>query len=145
MNQQPVIFNRKTSSVGKRNEEVSRRPGRMVVCLGNLPHVAVIERYFQERGWKVQLAGSADEARLLIRQSDATVALLAEDAPDESGWITCWKVLSDQPATQVCVIGTKPADEGSRFADFVGAAAYISAAEPASGIAQILKELQDAA
>jgi len=133
MNQQPVISTRKTSPGGK-------KPGRMVVCLGALPNAPVIERYFQERGWKVQAAMSGTEARLLVRQSIEPVVLLAEETSEESGWLTCWKVLSDRPDSQVCVIGPRPAEEGARLAQLVKAAAYIPQSESAAGIALVLKE-----
>lgn len=140
MNQQPVITTRKPSPGGKRSDETSCRAGRMVVCLGNLPQGAVIERYFQERGWEVLAARSGEEARLLVRKCSNPVVLLTEYAADESGWVTCWKVLSDRPTLQVCVIGPRPAEEGARLAEFVKAAAYISEIESAAGIARILRE-----
>jgi ActR/RegA family two-component response regulator len=140
MNQQPVITTRKPSPSGKRTDEASGRPGRMVVCLGDLPHAAVIERYFQERGWKVEAAKSGAEVRLLVRKCPAPLVLLSERSNEESGWVTCWKVLSDRPKTRVCVIGPRPAAEGARFAEFVKAAAYIPQTESTAGIARYLKE-----
>ena len=141
MNQHPVITPRKPlPSAGKRSEESARRPsGRMVLCLGGLPNAAVIERYFQERGWKVFVSDSAIEARSLSRASNASVAVLAEEVPgDESGWLTSWKLLHDHPKTQVIVVGTRPAEQGGRFAEFVGAKAYVPATESAAGIGRAL-------
>ena len=140
MNQQPVITNRKPAPGGIRADETSCRPGRMVLCLGSLPHAAVIERYFQERGWRVLAANSGAEVRLLIRKYSETVVLLTEESAEESGWVTCWKVLSDRPKTQVCVIGPAPCGRRARLAELVKATAYIPETESAAGIAQILKE-----
>jgi hypothetical protein len=114
----------------------------MVVCLGTLPGAPVIERYFQERGWKVMAANSGAEARQLARVCIEPVVLLAEETADESGWLTCWKVLSDRPNARVCVVGPRPAEEGARLAKLVKATAYIPQSESAVGIARALKETQ---
>jgi hypothetical protein len=142
MKQQPVISTRMPSPCGKRIEETARRPGRMVVCLGTMPNAPVIERYFQERGWKVQAAASGAQARQFVRECCEPVVLLAEESNEESGWLTCWKVLSDQPNARVCVIGPRPAEEGARLAKLVKAAAYIPESESAAEIALALRKTQ---
>jgi DNA-binding response OmpR family regulator len=114
----------------------------MIMCLGDLPQSAVIERYFQERGWKVVLAETGGDARRLVQQHGAGVALLAEEPPfEESGWLTCWKLLSEAPGTQVVVVGTSETEQGERQAEIVGAAAYVHADEPASSIFRTLQAI----
>jgi ActR/RegA family two-component response regulator len=120
---------------------VRRVAGRMVLALGGLPHAAVVERYFQERGWRVAPAGSGMEARALARKAPAsTVVLVEELAGDESGWLTAWKLLHERPDACVIVVGDGPEDVGRRRAEFIGATAYVSAANTAAGIAVALAE-----
>lgn len=143
MTHQPIYTARNPSPArGKRAEGTARRPsGRMVLCLGQLPQAAVIERYFQERGWKVLLAPSGYDARTMARKSGASVVVLAEESPaQESGWLTCWKLLSEMPNAQVIVVGSRSAEEGCRLAEFVGASAYVPATESALGIDYAMQE-----
>jgi CheY-like chemotaxis protein len=141
MNQQSILSPRKPRpQQGRRDEETARRlAGRMVLCLGDQSNSAVIERYFQERGWRVHLANSGLEARALVREMDASVALLAEEIPaDESGWLTCWKLLQEAPKTKVIVIGASHVERGATRAEFIGATAYLRATEPAASIYRTL-------
>ncbi len=141
MMKQPVIPHRKPGlQHGIRDEDTQRRrTGRMVMCLGDLPLSAVIQRYFQERGWKVHLAASGSEVRSLVRECGASVALLAEEPPmQESGWLTCWKLLNESPKTRVVVLGSSHAERGARWAAAIGAVAYLRASEPASAIFRTL-------
>jgi ActR/RegA family two-component response regulator len=141
MMKQPVITNRKPAHpLGIRDTDAQRRRmGRIVVCLGDLPLSAVIQRYFQERGWKVHLAESGCEARSLVRMHGAPVALLAEEPPQqESGWLTGWKLLNESPKTRVVVLGSSHAERGARWAHAIGAVAYLRASEPASAIYRAL-------
>ena len=143
MNQQPTMSPRKPSILyGKRIDDAPRRSaGRMILCLGNLPGMAVIERYFQERGWRIHLAGSGNEAREAAYALEATAAIVAEYAPnEESGWLTCWKLLSGKPKMNIVIVGDRDVDEGSRLADFVGASAYVPASQSAAGICRALAE-----
>ena len=134
---QPIVTDRRPSpTAGKRCEEIPRRSsGHMILCLGALPHAEFIERYFQERGWNVFVAQSASAARSLSRSSRAPVAVLAEEVPgDESGWLTTWKLLHDNPKAQVVVVGTGSPEKGFRLAELVGASAYVADADPAVAI-----------
>jgi ActR/RegA family two-component response regulator len=111
----------------------------MVMSLGDLPASAVIERYFQERGWRVHVAESSCEVRELVRKHGASAALLAEELPNqESGWLTCWKLLSEVPKTQIVVLGSSHAERGARWAKAVGAVGYLRANEPASAVYRAL-------
>ena len=44
----------------------------------------------------------------------ASVALLAEEIhAEESGWLTCWKLLQESPKTKVIVLSASHAERGS--------------------------------
>jgi ActR/RegA family two-component response regulator len=143
MSQQLVLTERKPMCALRMRgmEGVRRVAGRMVLALGGLPHAAVVERYFQERGWRVALAGSGQEARALARKAPAAVVVLVEETVgDESGWLIAWKLLHERPDACVIVVGNGPEDVGRRRAEFVGATAYVSVENTAAGIAVALAE-----
>ena len=143
MNQQPLLSPRKPSTLhGKRTPDAPRRvAGRTILCLGDLPGAAVIERFFQERGWRVQRASSGSEVRAIAYAHQASAAIITEYPPnDQSGWLTCWKLLGDRPMMNVVIVGDRDAAEGRRWADFVGASAYVPASESTAGICRALAE-----
>jgi hypothetical protein len=141
MNQQPVISARKPVVSPNRTDESTRGVrNRMVLCLANWPRGAVLERYFQERGWRVYVAESAEAARRFVRKNGPSVVLLADEpAVDESGWLTSWK-LRDKPGCKVVLVGNLPLEQGKRYAQLVGAADYLPSSETAVGMARLLQE-----
>lgn len=142
MNQQPVLSCRKPVSSVNRHEDSARSlRNRMVLCLGNWPRAAVLERYFQERGWKVHMADSADAARGFVRRHGPSVVLLSdENTEHESGWLTSWKLLRDKPGSKVILVGELPLEKGKRFGNMVGASDYLPSSESALGLAKMLQE-----
>lgn len=142
MTQQPVLCNRKSASSVSRHEDSARMlRNRMVLCLGNWPRAAVLERYFQERGWKVHMAETADDARGLVRSHGPSVVLLSdENTEHESGWLTSWKLLRDKPGSKVILVGELPIEKGKRFVKMVGASDYLPSSETAMGLAKMLQE-----
>ena len=143
MNQQPVISTRKpVGSHGRQEENARCARGRMILWLSAWARTPVLERYFQERGWKVHVAESADEARGLVRDHGPSVVILSDENNDhESGWLTAWKLLRDKPGSRVVLVGDLPTEQGKRFAKLVGACDYLPASETAVGIARLLHDL----
>ena len=142
MNQQPVISARKPASSLNRHDDSARCVrNRMVLCLGDWPRAAVLERYFQERGWKVHMAHSADSARHFVRKHGPSVVILAdENTEHESGWLTSWKLLREKPGSKVVLVGNLPIEKGKRYVKMVGAADYLPSSETAMGVARMLQE-----
>ncbi len=142
MKQQPVISARKPACSQNRHEDGARNVrNRMVLCLGQWPRAAVLERYYQERGWKVDMADSADAARKLVRKHGASVVILAdENTEHESVWLTSWKLLREKPGSKVFLVGNLPIEQGKRYVKMIGAADYLPSSETAIGIANMLKD-----
>lgn len=142
MNQHPVISARKPASSHSRFEDAARTlRNRMVLCLGKWPRAAILERYFQERGWKVHMAESADAARHFVRKHGPSVVLLADDnSESESGWLTSWKMLRDKPGSKVVLVGDLPVEKGKRYVKWIGATEYLPSSESAIGMANLLQE-----
>jgi hypothetical protein len=135
MNKQPVLTPRNHGCSANREDHPRRSANRVVLCLGNWQRTAVLERLFQERGWKVCVAGGGHEARAMVREHGAALAIFSADNPNsESGWLTCWKLLSEKPGTQTAIVGELPVEQGKRYASLVGAAEYLPASETAVAV-----------
>ncbi len=103
-----------------------RTRDRVVVGLNDSILATWIARRLRRLGWGVHLARSAEEARRLTREFSPQVVVVETRLPDETGWLTCEKILRDDPTTKVVLVASQPERNGQAFAEFVGAAALIS-------------------
>jgi CheY-like chemotaxis protein len=99
---------------------------RLVLALNDTVLAAWIARRLRRLGWGVHLARSAVEARRLTAEFSPQVVVLDTRLPDESGWLTCEKILRDDPTIKVILVASQREQHGRAFANFVGAAALIS-------------------
>ena len=77
---------------------------------------------FRRQGWDVYTAHGGPEVRRLARMLGPQLVVLQADLPDESGWLTCDKLLRELPHVRVILVNSGLSAEGCRFATFVGAA-----------------------
>ena len=98
---------------------------RVVVALNDTIFAAWIGRHLRRLGWGVHLVRSAAHARQLIAEFSPRVAVLDTHLPDESGWLTCEKMIRDDPTLKVVLVASQPERGGPAFAEFVGAAVLI--------------------
>jgi hypothetical protein len=82
-------------------------------------------RALRQLGWDVCSAATGAEVRRLVRKLRPAAVILSTYLADESGWLTCSKLMRQQGGLQVFLIEPKPTSEHCRFADFVGAAGLI--------------------
>ena len=105
-------------------EEPVARP-RLIVAHADAAYVAVVSRAFRRLGWEVHAATTGPEARRLARQLAPDVLVMAAELEGESGWLTCHKVLSEQPRVKVFLVGDRSRPANGEFASFVGAVALL--------------------
>jgi CheY-like chemotaxis protein len=105
-------------------EETVARP-RLIVAHADAAYVALVSRAFRRLGWDVHSAATGPEARRLARQLAPEVLVLAAELEGESGWLTCHKVLSEQPRVKVFLVGDNARPGNGEFAHFVGAVALL--------------------
>lgn len=96
---------------------------RLLLAYADSAQAASSCRYFRRLGWEVHLTNTGAEARRLTRLLSPTVVLLDVDLADESGWLTCAKLILEWPQQTVILLSdvVKPADV--EFARLTGAAA----------------------
>ena len=124
-----------------RRPENRPKPARIVLALGHAPRQRAFQELFQAHGWEVLVVSSANEARRWARKS-RTIATLLLDEPhdDESGWLTCRKLLLEKPNHRVVIVGTKFKPNAERFARFVGATAYLPPGASEFAVARAVME-----
>lgn len=85
-----------------------------------------LELHFKAAGWRVRSADTTDELREHAAGNGVAAVVLPVDAcREESGFLTCAKLIRSFPNVRVVMVG--PAcEENARFAKFVGATAYVT-------------------
>jgi ActR/RegA family two-component response regulator len=104
----------------------ARTRDRAVVGLNDTVFAAWIARRLRRLGWGVHLARSAAKVRQLTNEFSPQVVVLETRLADETGWLTCEKILRDDPTIKVVLVASQPEWNSQAFAEFVGAAALIS-------------------
>jgi DNA-binding response OmpR family regulator len=77
-------------------------------------------------GWRVHRVADCDALRELTCHMAPDVVVLPADGPDESGWLTCAKLMRAIPRLRVLVVG-EPTGEATQMARFIGAEAPVPA------------------
>jgi DNA-binding response OmpR family regulator len=108
-----------------RSEKPCRFHPRLVLAYADSAHAALSCRYFRRQGWEVHLASSGAEARRLAEALAPDVVVLDTDLREESGWLTCAKLVAQNRGPQVVLVSQELDGESVAFADFVGAAALV--------------------
>jgi CheY-like chemotaxis protein len=111
---------------------------RVVVALNDTIFAAWIGRHLRRLGWGVHLARSAAHARQLTAEFSPRVVVLDTQLFDESGWLTCEKMIRHDPTLKVVLVASEPEANGKAFAEFVGAGVLIGQEE---GVQAVVDEI----
>ncbi len=95
-------------------------------------YISRASQAFRACGWDVQTARTALEVRRLVRKLPPAAVVLAAQLREESGWLTCDKLVRQQPGLKVFLVEANPTAESYQFAEFVGAAGVLPEADDAS-------------
>jgi len=76
----------------------------LVLAYVDSAHAAHCGRYFRRLGWEVRLVASAGEARRLVADCNPRAVVLDTELPDESGWLTCAKIMQECPECRVFLL-----------------------------------------
>jgi len=98
----------------------------MVVAYADSAHAALSARHFRRLGWEVHLASSGPDARRMAHALAPKVVILDTQFPDESGWLTCAKMMLASGVQTVVLVSAAVTSEEIRLAETVGAAALVS-------------------
>jgi DNA-binding response OmpR family regulator len=105
-------------------------------------YAAQVVRAFRRHGWDVYPAQNGPEVRRLARMLDPQLVLLQADLPDESGWLTCDKLIGEFPTCKVVLVAAGVTPTRTAFAEFVGAADLVDRRD---GMAALLDQVREPA
>jgi DNA-binding response OmpR family regulator len=111
--------------------EAGRRRPHVIIAHSDAAYAAGVARAFRRHGWAVASTVSGPEARRLASALAADLVVLEADLPEESGWLTCAKLNVGVDRPPVILV---TADDGARaeeFAQFAGAARFVTCAQGA--------------
>jgi DNA-binding response OmpR family regulator len=106
----------------------------LVLAHANAGYAAQAARAFRRQGWDVYHTRSGPETRRLARMLNPSVVVLEADLPEESGWLTCDKLVREQPHRKVVLVGDDFSDECESFAAFIGAAGVVHQCDGAQAL-----------
>lgn len=101
-------------------------PSRLIVAHADSRYATAVYRYFHRLWWEVHLAATGSQARRLAHGRKPAVVVLDTELCDETGWLTCSKLVREHPEHRVVLVCPDPTMESYRFASFVGAAAMVA-------------------
>src|SRR6266850_1175598 len=111
--------------IARTQKPLSFRP-RLVLAYADSAHAALSARHLRRLGWEVHLASSGPDARHLAQALAPQVVILDTQLPDESGWLTCAKMVQENGAQKVVLVSAEVTEEETRLAEKVGAAALVA-------------------
>jgi DNA-binding response OmpR family regulator len=115
------------------------RACRVVVALTDADHARAVQATFRRQGWEVHVPTPGADPRETMRKARARAVVL-DTAPEgeESGYLTCKKLLLERPATKVVLVGQHVLENDRRLAEFVGAAALVPAANSLGVVSAVM-------
>jgi len=115
----------------------------LVLAHPDSAYAAAISQVFRRQGWDIYLARSGLEVRRLAWLLQAHLVVLSVSQPDESGFLTCAKLLQELPRLKVVLIcsPSMPHEQDDDLATFVGASALCNEQEGADLLNQLADNL----
>jgi DNA-binding response OmpR family regulator len=107
-------------------ERLSSLQPQLVFAHSDSAYAALSGRRFRRLGWEVHLASTAREAHRLADAVCPDIVVLDVSLRDESGWLTCDKLVRAHPEAKIILLGRDLRAQDHRFAEFVGATALVS-------------------
>jgi DNA-binding response OmpR family regulator len=125
-----------------RTEEPNRLCPNLILAHPDGSFAARVSRHFRRLGWDVYTAACGPDVRRLARILGPALVVLATELPDESGWLTCDKLVREHPRLKIILVGDRAQPADQRLAEFVGAAGLVNQGD---GVKALANEVLDAA
>jgi hypothetical protein len=106
--------------------EPTRYPPCLLVAQAEPAHAALTARSFRRVGWDVYTARTGPEVRRLARMLAPRLVVLDTLLPEESGWLTCEKLVHELAGVRVLLVDDEACPLRESLAHFVGAAALVA-------------------
>jgi DNA-binding response OmpR family regulator len=116
-------------------------PPSLLVAHADPEYASAVARDFRRLGWDTCTARTGPEVRRLARLLGTDLVVLDTDLPDESGWLTCAKLVQELPRIKVVLVTDAVDARREQFAAFVGARALVACD---AGVPALLAEVESA-
>jgi len=120
--------------------EESTRP--MIVAHEDAGFIDRVRQQFGRLGWDVYPTQTGEDARRLARKLTPGVVVLSTHLPDQSGWLTCAKLLRESPRQKVILVSAYATPDLQDYTRFVGATALLGLDRP---MQSLIDEVNEAA
>ena len=114
----------------------------LVVAHADPLYAALIRQIFLRLRWNVHVTNSGAQARVLAADLAPSMVVLDVALPDESGWLTCAKLMQERPDLHVVLVADHVSDISHQFAYYVGAATLVGRND---GLRALVNEAREAA
>jgi CheY-like chemotaxis protein len=108
----------------------------LLVAHGDATYAALVNRAFRRLGWDTYAARTGPEARRLASMLQPDLMVMATDLEEESGWLTCEKVLREQPHLRIFLVGDASEQRNPGFAGFLGAAGFFDSGDSIASLVE---------
>src|SRR4051812_47272387 len=95
---------------------------RMLLAYSETAHASRCVRFFRRQGWEVHMVPFGAEAQRLADVLEPQVVVLDLNLPDESGWLSCAKILLGRPDQRVILLSGAVSESFRDRAASLGAA-----------------------
>jgi DNA-binding response OmpR family regulator len=125
------------------HHERNRNRPLLILAYADSAHAALCGRFFRRQGWEVRLVASAAEARGLLTKVTPRAIVLDTELPDESGWLTCAKIIHEDaarkaPPRKVILLAPDRSPETLRHLANINATALITRRDPVEALAETI-------
>jgi ActR/RegA family two-component response regulator len=97
----------------------------LVLAHADSAWVSDAARHFRRQGWDVYPTQGGPAARRLARMLEPEMVVLDVDLAEESGWLTCAKLMQERPDGKVILLCEDTSTRKSDMAAFAGAVALM--------------------
>jgi DNA-binding response OmpR family regulator len=113
---------------------------RLLLIYSDSAHASRCGRYFRRLGWEVRTMPGGCEARQALIGFQPTYVVVDADLPDESGWLTCAKILLTPINARIILQVPSQGDQNFRFAHFLNVDGVVTRADGVEALAERIVE-----
>ena len=117
----------------------STRP--MIVAHADAGFIDRVRQEFGRLGWDVYPTQTGEDARRLARKLTPGIVVMSTDLPDQSGWLTCAKLVRESPRQKVILVSNYATPGLQDYTRFVGAETLLALDRP---MQSLIDEVNDA-
>jgi len=121
--------------------EALRRREKRLVLAGQLPMAGRVADQFRRQGWQVHVLEAGESLNRTIKAIKPNAVVLDAQLGEQSGYLACAKLHRAKPRLPVLIVSSKRSPKAERFAQFVGAAAFVCEGDSPSELLAVISSV----